>query len=247
LSRAKSLGSVQEISTDLSAVRGADIVILAAPVDSIVPLAKKIKPHLSPSALVMDVGSAKETIVTALDRIFSDKRGPQFIGAHPMAGSDKTGVANARAELFKGAVSVLTPGRRSSREALLRAESFWRGVGARTLQLKPAQHDAWIAIVSHLPHLAAFSLSLTAARSGASAQAMIPRLAAGSFRDMTRVSGADPEQWSSIFKMNAKHLRRAAADFSRSLNEILGAKRPAGLLGKAKKFRDHFFNAQRKN
>ncbi len=248
LRRAKALRSVQEITTDLaSGVRGASVVVLAAPVDSIVPLAKKIRPHLSPDALVMDVGSVKGPIVRALEKIFADRRGPQFVGAHPMAGSEKTGVANARADLFRGSVCALTPGRNTTADAMRRAEKFWRSVGAKTLRLKPEDHDRGVALVSHLPHLLAFSMSLTAANGGSAARQMVSRLAAGSFRDMTRVAGADPDQWSAIFAMNSAPLRRASAQFSKILNGLLRARRPAPLLRRAKSTREKFFKAQGKN
>jgi len=226
-------GAVQEHTTDLAAgVRDADIVVLAVPVDEIAPLARRIRPHLKTGALVMDVGSVKAPIVRSLQKIFSSSGGPHFVGAHPMAGSEKTGVQHARADLYQDAVCVLTPSGNTPRAALERARSFWRGAGARVVRLDAVTHDRWMALVSHLPHLLADCLVLAADR-GPSARRTLRLLAAGSFRDMTRVAEADPRQWDAIFRMNDKNLKVAAARFQKILRRLVGARNRRIPLAKA--------------
>lgn len=214
LRRAGARGALDEVSTDAAAgVAGADVVVLAVPVDGLIPLGRRLRPHVKPGALVTDMGSVKGDVA----RAFADW--PDFVGAHPMCGSEKTGVENARHDLFRGATCALTPSPRTSRAALAKAESFWRGVGARTLRLAPDVHDRRVALVSHLPHLLAEALVSAVEADGGKAWA--PALAAGSFRDATRVAGADPALWAPIFAMNKAAVRRSAALFQKALGRLL--------------------------
>lgn len=217
---AKARGSVQEYTDDFTAgVRESDIVVLSVPVGDIVPLARKIRPSLKPGSLLMDVGSVKGPVVRALQPIFRNPTGPWFVGTHPMTGSEKTGVEYARADLYEKATCVVTPDPRTSRAAVIRAETFWRGVGARVLRMTPEEHDRWTALTSHLPHLLADALVLSAAKRDGSLR-FVKHLSAGSFRDMTRVAGADPRQWASIFQLNAGHLGPAVRLFQKTLKEL---------------------------
>ncbi len=243
LKKALSLGAADEGTTDfVEGVKDADVVVLAVPVDDIVPWARKVGPHLKPGALVMDVGSVKGPIVRSMTRSLarrpSTEGGSVFIGAHPMCGSEKSGVENARADLFQGAPCVLTPLPGAPKDALKEAEYFWTGVGAKVLLLSPEEHDRRVAIVSHLPHLIAQALVLTAGGEDRRAS----DLAAGSFRDATRVAAADPELWAQIFSMNRPALLRAAAVFQKQLRSLL--KNPsAARLSQARKQRQSFLGA----
>jgi prephenate dehydrogenase len=158
-----------------------------------------------------------------------------------MTGSEKTGAENARPDLYKDATCVLTPGFKPNSAALRRAEDFWRSVGTQVVRMSPEDHDEWMALVSHLPHLLADSLVLTASSLSGSA-AHVRRLAAGSFRDMTRVAGADPAQWSAIFSMNSDKLGDAAVRFQEVLSGLIRRRWPLSDLRKAKRFRDRFIN-----
>lgn len=222
LRRAKARRGVHDYSQNLKeAVKDADVVVLAAPVGSIVGLARQIAPRLKPGCLVMDVGSVKAPIARPLEKFYGG-RGPWFVGCHPMAGSEKSGIDNARPDLYKGATCVVTPGRGAPPAVVARAEKFWRGLGARPFRMAPEAHDRWVALVSHLPHFLADSLVLTAGRQagGNNGARLIQQLAAGSFRDMTRVAGADPALWSSIFRMNARWVRAAASAFSKEMTRL---------------------------
>jgi prephenate dehydrogenase len=244
LGRAKRLGCLDEATTDWRAVSRADAVVLAVPVDEIVPWARRVRPRLRPSCLVMDVGSVKAAVLRGAERSYTSRKGPFFVGAHPMAGSEKTGAAHARADLYRGATCVLVPSRRATPAAVRRAESFWRSVGARLLRLSAAEHDRWVALVSHLPHLMAESLVLTAG-SRAGAARFVPRLAAGSFRDMTRVAAADPAQWDAIFRLNRRALSEAARLFRARLSSLLGASGRRGRLETARRWRERFVGGAR--
>lgn len=237
LKRARKRGAVHEWTTDLSeGARDVDAAVLAVPVEEIVPLARALRPRLPPHCLVMDAGSVKEPVVRGLDKVYGEPDGPSFVGAHPLCGSEKTGVENARADLYRDAVCVITPGPRTPAPALRRAERFWRDLGARTLRLSPAEHDRWLAVTSHLPHLLADALVLTA--DGWGDRSLAPLLSAGSFRDMTRVAGADPALWSQIFRLNAAPLRRAVRAFQTNLKRLARAGRSS--LEKVKKTHEQF-------
>jgi prephenate dehydrogenase len=237
LERARRAGLIDEAATDLAAgLRGADVVVVATPVSLIVPFVKKIRPHLGAKMLVMDVGSVKADIVRHCARLFSAKSGPAFVGAHPMTGSEKTGFEWARPDLYKNAACILTPVPGAPPAALIRARQFWRAAGSRVHEMSAAAHDQWLAAISHLPHLIAHALILSAAQKPGARQ-KVAALAAGSFRDATRVAGADPGQWNSILNMNSKNLREAARRFTQTMDKLMKQKFPISMLGRARALR----------
>lgn len=161
----------------------ADLVVLATPARSIVPLAHLMAPHLKPETIVTDVGSVKADIVAGL-------RGLRFVGGHPMAGSDRAGVLHADAALLENAVWALTPDPGTDAEALERVQGFVSALGARPVQVAPERHDRLVATVSHLPYLAAVALTAMVDRGEERELTML--LAAGGFRDLTRVASGSP-------------------------------------------------------
>jgi prephenate dehydrogenase len=230
--RALSRGAADEAVTRLAdGVRGADAVVLAVPVADIAAVGRKAWPHLKPGALLTDVGSVKGPIVRALDGLTRGGRDAGgFVGAHPMCGSEKSGIENARPDLYRGAVCALTPTGKTPRAALEAARELWTAAGCRVLRFSPEEHDRRVAVVSHLPHLIAQALVLTAARDGRRSG----DLAAGSFRDVTRVAGADPDLWADIFAMNHPAVKAAAGAFQAALSRLLkdGPSRAALARGK---------------
>ena len=224
------------------AVRGADLVYLAAPIGAIVTALGELGPHLEPGALVTDAGSTKQRIVAAAEAL---PAGVEFLGGHPMAGSEQAGVSAARADLFQGATYFLTPtsGRgagleacatRSAADAGLEAcatprvttpETLERmlglvaGLGAEALVLEAELHDRMVAVTSHLPHALAWALCTAAAR--AEAPAALAPFAAGAWRDTTRVAGSPEEVWADIFLTNPENLAAAARGFQGELEELL--------------------------
>lgn len=218
------MGALDEGYIDpAAALVGASVVVYCSPVDTIVPLARRHRQWVSPGSLVMDVGSVKGPIVREMEKIFSGHRTAVYVGAHPMAGSEKTGVIHARADLYRGAVCVLAKTPRTDVDRLAEAGRFWKSVGARVRILDPDIHDRVVAVVSHLPHVIADALTLTAGEwAGPGGLKLAKELAAGSYRDATRVAGADPVLWRGIFTLNDRAVQRAVSLFSKKLNDLVG-------------------------
>ncbi|MDZ7800896.1 MAG: prephenate dehydrogenase [Trueperaceae bacterium] len=191
----------------------ADLVVLATPARLLVPLARELAPYLAPNAIVTDVGSVKRPIVDAL----SDLR---FVGGHPMAGSDRAGVRNADAHLIENAVWVLTPTPSTDPGALERVRTFVTHLGARSLEVPPEQHDRLVATVSHLPYLSSLALTQVAHQDGERDLMML--LAAGGFRDLTRVASGSPVMSRDMVSSNAAAVRDALRRFRASLDRLEG-------------------------
>jgi len=207
-------GTLDHATTDLAGgLRGADLVVLAAPVGAIERLLPAVWQAAGDDAVITDVGSTKAAIVAAARRLAAG-RPLAFVGSHPMAGSHRSGYAAARADLFHGAVVVVTPTESSAPAAVKTVTAFWEGTGAaRVVTLDPEAHDRAVAAVSHLPHLAAFALVDAVARFDPSALDIAGR----GFRDTTRVAAADPEVWEEIFLANRDALREALGAYRDSL------------------------------
>jgi prephenate dehydrogenase len=238
---ARRMGAVDEASTELSAVASADIVVIASPVDQIIPLFKRIVPFLKSGAVVTDVGSVKAPIVQAATRV-KRPRDIYFVGAHPLAGSHKTGVKASHFRLFKGSSVVLTPGHPAALGAL---KSLWSAVGARVMVMSPQEHDAAVALISHLPHAIAHALVHSFAVTK-NRWRLLPLLA-GSFRDVTRVASADADQWTQIFRANAPAVRTAIHVFQKELARIdksLVKPQLRSHLKKSQTFRRPLFNGR---
>lgn len=189
----------------------ADLLLLATPARTLVPLARELAPYLGPDTVVSDVGSVKAEIVEALSEM-------RFVGGHPMAGSDRAGVRNADAALLENAVWVLTPTERTDAVALDRVRTLVEHLGARSLDIPPEQHDRLVARVSHLPYLAALALTNAASDHGERDLAML--LAAGGFRDLTRVASGSPVMSRDMVAGNAPAVREALTRFRSALDEL---------------------------
>ncbi len=189
----------------------AEITFVAVPVGSVPEVAVRA---LQGTGVVTDVGSVKAPLVAAVDS-------PRFVGGHPMAGSEATGLDGARADLFEGAVWVLTPGGTTDPAALALVHNVVRSFGADVVNLSPADHDRVVALVSHVPHLTAAGLmSLAADR--ASDDAAVLRLAAGGFRDMTRIAAGEPGIWLDICEDNRAAILAVLDDLLSTLGEVRG-------------------------
>lgn len=179
-----------------AAVEGADVVVLAAPVDVIPSLCERLAHTIDAGAIVTDVGSAKRAVVTAGEAAF----GPSFIGGHPMAGSERHGIAAADDALFTDAVWILTPTPQTASATYSRAAELASLVGARAIAVDPDAHDVLIARLSHVPQLAASALVDVAAAAG-DRDALLG-LAGGGFRDATRIAASNPDLWVAILRSN---------------------------------------------
>jgi prephenate dehydrogenase len=208
---AKKLQAIDRGSQDLNIIKGADLVILATPVETIINLAAKISPLLKKDCIVSDVGSTKQKIVSKLERIF-----PRYIGTHPLAGSEKRGIVNACAGAFKDSLCILTPTRHTDKKALGELRRLWIKLGAKTVFLTPDTHDKILSFVSHLAHLAAFSLI-----------GIMPgrylKFASSGLRDTTRIAASDSALWADIFLSNQKNITRAVTCFQKNLGKIKSA------------------------
>jgi len=215
LSLARQRGCADETTSDpLAAVAEADLVVLATPVSAIAPLLARLADHGLPTALVTDVASTKASICRAADILLAGR--VAFVGGHPMAGDDQTGVANAREELFDGCVWAITPSIASTPEATARLETFVRALGARVRRFDPVTHDRFVAATSHLPHVAAAAL-VNAVWQATDGQEAAGDLAASGFRDTTRVAAGSPDLWDDIVLDNAAALLPALDAFEAEL------------------------------
>jgi prephenate dehydrogenase len=215
LKLAKRLGALDAFSTDLAeACREAELIVLATPISTFEGLCRSVS-RLAPKAcLVTDVGSVKGGLVTRWEKAC---RPLTFVGSHPMAGSEKTGVAAARPNLFEKSVCITTPTPWVPRTALGRIEGLWKAVGCRVVRLKPAEHDRKIGLLSHLPHAAAFAL---VAASAAGLKRGDHGLAGNGFRDTTRVGASDAGIWSDIFLGNRAEMLKALSEYQRVLSGL---------------------------
>ncbi len=190
-------GCADIATVDLAAaVNGADLVVLCVPIGAMSGLAQKIAPLISPDCAITDVGSVKGGVVAELRTIFL-ARG-RFIGSHPMAGSEHTGLAAARANLFDGSTCIVTPDSGTDPATLVAVSDFWKGIGCRVVELLASEHDECVALVSHLPHLVAAALVNTVAGQNGHAFSVV----GPGFRDTTRVAAGPPAMWREILREN---------------------------------------------
>ena len=207
ISDCEKFGATDFATTDLiAAVSNSDLIILCTPLAQMLPLTKQFLSALKRGAIVTDVGSVKTGIVRELESLVA-KSGAYFVGSHPMAGAEKTGVSAARENLFENAVCVLTPTKKSNKAAVRKLEQFWKSIGARVLKLDAAQHDLLVSRTSHLPHAVAAALAnLVLNPASPKHQAA---LCANGFRDTTRIASGSPEMWRDIALANRKNLSRS--------------------------------------
>lgn len=228
-------------STDINAVcKGADLVILCTPVETMASLASKVaQSELAEGCVITDVGSVKTSVVSSLETVFA--KGPaQFIGSHPMAGSERAGLEAARADLFQKATCIITPTLFSSDQALATVRAFWTALGCQLLEMSPEEHDRKIARISHLPHLVAAAVTMAALHRDPSAAECV----GNGFRDATRIAAGDPDLWTGIVLQNRAEIIPALADARHAISELLAMveevdeKTLRRFLGDAKSLRD---------
>jgi len=200
-------------------VREADLVVIATPIGQISTVVSQIKDYLRPGAVVTDVGSSKEEVVRALELMLPP--GVHYIGGHPMAGSEQAGILGADRYLLENAFYVLTPTERTTPEALRLVRDMVAAVRAKLIELSPREHDRLVAAVSHLPHLLAVALVNTVADISRTSQEVFA-LAAGGFRDTTRVATGDPVMWRDICLANGEMILGALDDFRQVLDTMEG-------------------------
>lgn len=235
-------GATDRTSLDLAdAVQDADLVVLGTPLGEMEPMTRRLLPLLKPGAWVTDVGSVKARVVAALEPLVASA-GATFVGSHPMAGGERTGVLASRADLFEGAVCVVTPTATTPDAAVEVIGRLWEGVGARVLRLAPEAHDVLVSRSSHLPHVVAAELARFV---------LDPRhpdtqraLCATGFGSTTRIASGSPEMWRDITLANPEALLGALTahiDGLRAFQELIRRQDGPALLeyfAQAKERRD---------
>lgn len=238
------LGVVDRVTDSLAeAVQGADVIVLAVPVLAMQRVLDELVVLDLGQAVLTDVGSTKGAVVAAVEKAFGQIPS-RFVPGHPIAGSEKSGVEAARADLFYRHKVILTPLEDTSEQAVELVQRMWRAVGADVESMPLADHDEVLAATSHLPHLLAFSLVDTLA--GRSENLEIFRYAAGGFRDFTRIAASDPVMWRDVFLANRDAVLRSLDAFTRDLARLRtavdegDAKTLLGVFTRAKSAREHF-------
>lgn len=214
------LGVVDEAPASAAdAARSADIVVLAVPVLRTAEAYVACRAALKPAAVVTDVGSTKQSVLADIARACGGAVPACFVPAHPIAGTEKSGVANSTAELFKGHRVILTPHPSLDPRAKDTVCRMWLGCGARVVEMDPAAHDAIFAATSHLPHVLAYSFVDLLARLDRSGE-IFPN-AGGGFRDFTRIASSSPQMWHDIVRANSASVMPLLEKQITELQEVL--------------------------
>jgi prephenate dehydrogenase len=220
LKTAVTVGAIDRYVVDSrEAVKEADLVILATPVDTYERHLKEWASCLRPGAIVTDVGSVKGELVERSEHQMP--AGVHFVGAHPIAGKEKTGAAAGSEDLFTGRRCILTPTKQTDARALEQVQSLWQAAGAAVLTMDPYLHDKILGAVSHLPHVAAFALmnALVDIRTEVPALDLAGH-SGGGLRDTTRIAASSPEMWRDIFLWNKDNVIACIRAYERSLGEL---------------------------
>lgn len=213
IAKAVKLGAVSYATLDVKkGVEKSDLIIVSTPVNITIGKIKECARYAKPGAVIMDVTSVKAPIVEKAEAICR-KNKISFVGTHPMAGLEESGVLASKADLFKGAVCIITPTKSTNKKAFLKVKRFWSLLGAK-IEIMPAdKHDAAVALVSHLPHLMAYALC-----------ACVPskdlRLAGPGFKDATRIAKSSPLMWHDIFMANKKGIVKSKNAFDGEMNNL---------------------------
>ena len=210
LDKARRFDAVDRAGLDYArGLKGVELVVVATPLSRFAAVFEAMAPHLEPGCVVTEVGSTKAEPVRLAQELFADH--VHFVGSHPMAGSEKTGVEFSRADLFEGAPCLITPDAQTDPRALALVRDLWRTVGCRITELGPEDHDRIIAGVSHMPHLASSCVLLAAARTDRL------DLAGTGLMDATRIASGDPGLWLDIMRLNRRSLLAAIDDLTDEL------------------------------
>ena len=218
LELAQELGVIDRIGlTPEETVRNADMVFIAVPLGAIAAVFERIRGQLQEQAVITDGGSVKGSVVADAQRVFGTVPA-RLVPGHPIAGTERSGVASSFPELYQGRRVILTPLPETDSEACERVRAMWEAVGAEVTEMSVAHHDEVLAATSHLPHMLAFGLVDALARMRSNDE--IFRYAAGGFKDFTRIASSSPEMWRDICIANADALSRMLARFGDEMREL---------------------------
>ncbi len=205
-----------------AAVKDADLVILCSPVGSLGEITETIAPHLSPGAILTDVGSVKQAVIELMAPHVPS--GVHFVSGHPIAGTEQSGPLSGFAELFDDRWCILTPldtdQSTAYKNAIDRLSAFWRGCGSRVETMDAKHHDIVLAITSHVPHLIAYNIVGTAADLETVTQSEVIKYSAAGFRDFTRIAASDPTMWRDVFLNNSDAVLEMLSRFTEDLTAL---------------------------
>jgi prephenate dehydrogenase len=205
---AKARRAIDIGSQDIRLLKEADLVVLATPITVTLRLSPLISKIIKKGCIVTDVGSTKEQVVSKLDSIFAN-----YLGTHPLAGSEKQGVAFAGADIFENSICILTPTENTKPQTLARIKKLWFKIGAESVVLPADSHDRMISLISHLPHAVAFALMDTIPSS-------CLKLAPPSLKDTTRITASDSRIWGDIFLSNKRNIIRSIGTYQSKLEHL---------------------------
>ncbi len=220
LELAVKLGAIDRFEREAEEVMGdSDLVILATPVESYLGHLSNWAKHLKPGTIVSDVGSVKGQLIEQVEELVPP--GVCFVGAHPIAGMEKSGVRSGSPDLFRGTTCILTPTARTNTDALNKVQGLWEAVGSVIISLDPFLHDWILGAVSHLPHIAAFALMNALADLQRETNGDVPLLdfSGGGLRDTTRIAASSPEMWRDILLRNRENLLAMIETYERHLQK----------------------------
>lgn len=245
LDAALALGVIDSVSNNVAhAVENADVVVLAAPLETSAAIFADMRKALANTTIVTDVGSAKGSVIQAAREMLTRAQFSRFVPGHPVAGTEKSGVEASFAELFNAHRVILTPVAETELSAVQAIEALWQQTGAEVIQMPARQHDAILAATSHLPHMLAYALVDCLA--GMNEHEDIFRFAAGGFADFTRIASSNPRMWHDICFANRDELVAVMERFQQQLSMLTEAIRNEDratvveAFTRAKTARDHF-------
>jgi len=219
LKKAQEKNVIDAGSTDLkTAVTGSDLIILCTPVGVLVERVREMLPFLQNGCIITDAGSVKGPLVEEIDTLLPNT--VHYVGAHPIAGGEQSGLEAAREDLLTGAKCIITPTTNTQAEALQRVTEFWSAVGMQTLTMDAHEHDTVFGALSHLPHVVAYALMNTVANVKTASYGDILSMSGGGLKDITRIASSDPVMWRDICLKNKLPVVTLINQFQSALENI---------------------------
>ena len=239
---------VDESSVDTKKmVEGSDLIIIATPLSSYEEVILKIKDSLKIGAIITDVGSVKENVISLIEKNIPEN--VSWISSHPIAGTEDSGPESGFAELFKNRWCILTPSKKIKKEDVKLLQSFWEKIGSKVDIIEAKQHDYILSITSHLPHLIAYNIVSTSLDTQGETKSSIVKYSAGGFRDFTRIAASNPIMWRDIFIQNKENTLKMIDKFVENLEKLKEAisnedgKKLENIFTKTKKIRKDIVEA----
>ncbi len=222
LEKAKALKIIDHCPADLAeAVNDADLIVLCTPVTSIAPLIQNMIAQIRPGTLITDVGSVKEPVVEEVEKLIPE--GVFFVGSHPIAGGENSGLEASTADLYQDAKCIVTPTEKTNKEALEKISALWQAVGMKVVRLSAKEHDFVFGAVSHLPHIIVYALMNTLGALKTQCDREVIAFSGAGLKDITRIASSDPVMWRDICLSNRNHSLDLIDRFQGKLSEIRNA------------------------